>query len=354
MKPGDEERGAPGPSHGTGLTGGFRLATVDGPTPVAATSGSIRLGRLFGVPELGLLAMLLAASAAFTLINPGFASATNIESLFRTVVFTGIVVVGEALLLMVGEFDLSVGSVAGMGAIVAGLLIAQVGWPIPLAMLGGILAGGAVGLVNGVVTAKVGLPAFVTTLSMLFVARGIAYVLSGGDPVYPLPAGVGVLARTDILGIPSSIWIFLALVVIADQAMRRTTWGRIVYSTGGSVRTSRLAGIDTARVKIGAFVITGALAAFAGVMLMSRLGRADPSFGLGWELNVIAAAVVGGVRLGGGSGTILGAFLGLLFLQVIAQGLVIAGVDASLQPVVIGVVMITAVGIDLSRRRRYG
>jgi ribose transport system permease protein len=120
------------------------------------------------------------------------------------------------------------------------------------------------------------------------------------------------------------------------------------------VRTSRLAGIDTSRVKIGAFVITGALAAFAGVMLMSRLGRADPSFGLGWELNVIAAAVVGGVRLGGGSGTIAGAFLGLLFLQVISQGLVIAGVDASLQPVVIGVVMITAVGLDLSRRRRYG
>lgn len=351
VKPDDEPRGASGPTIGGN---GLRLAMADGPAVAAPASAVSRAGNVFRTPELGLLLMLLIAGTIFTLINPAFATVANVESLFRTIVFTGIVLIGQAILLIVGEFDLSVGSVAGMGAIVAGVLIAEVGMPIVAGMVLAIVAGAAVGLVNGLVTTKVGIPAFVTTLSMLFVARGIAYVLSGGDPVYPLPTEVSDLAKTVILGIPSSIWIFLVLVVVFDLTMRRSTWGRIAYSTGGNARTSRLAGIDTDRVKIVAFVLTGALSAFAGVMLMSRLGRADPSIGLGWELNVIAAAVVGGVRLGGGAGTIAGAFLGLLFLQVIQTGLVIAGVDATLQPVVSGVVLITAVGLDTLRRQRFG
>lgn len=356
---GDEPPAATGPGRGgiEGSGGRLRLATADGPADGPAgigTTGTDRLARLLGAPEVGLVAMVLAAGLVFSIINPAFASAATIESLFRTIAFTGLVVIGQAILMIVGEFDLSVGSVASLGAIVSGLLMADAGLPIPVAMVGGVVAGAVVGLVNGVVTTKVGIPAFVTTLSMLFIARGISYVLSGGDPVYPLPDGVGTLARTDILDLPSSIWIFLVLVVVFDLAMRRTTMGRIAYATGGNPRTSRLAGIDTDRVRIAAFVLTGALAALAGVVLMSNLRRADPSIGLGWELNVIAAAVVGGVRLGGGSGTILGVFLGLLFLQVIGTGLVIAGVDATLQPVVSGVVMVAAVGLDMVRRGRFG
>lgn len=354
VRPGDEDRPARGALLGGGMNGGLRLATADGPPTAAAAGRANRLVTIFGVPEVGLLVMLLAASIVFTLVNPAFGTVANLESLFRTIVFTGIVLIGQAILLIVGEFDLSVGSVAGMGAIVTGVLIAEVELPIALAMVLGVVAGGTVGLVNGVVTTKIGIPAFVTTLSMLFVARGIGYVLSGGDPVYPLPPDVRTLARTDILGLPSSIWIFLVLVLVFDLAMRRTIWGRVAYSTGGNARTSRLAGIDTDRVKIAAFVLTGALSSLAGIMLMSRLGRADPSIGLGWELNVIAAAVVGGVRLGGGAGTIAGAFLGLLFLQVIQTGLVIAGVDATLQPVVSGMVLVIAVGLDMLRRRRFG
>jgi ribose transport system permease protein len=351
----DEERDH-GPSLGLGA-GSLQLATADGAPVNTSTLIGGRASRLLnvavGVPEMGLLVLILAASVAFTLVNPGFATGTNIESLFRTIVFTGIVAVGEAILIIVGEFDLSVGSVAGMGAIIAGILMTKAGLPVPLAMVGGVLAGALVGLANGVMTMKVGIPAFVTTLSMLFIAKGIGYVLSGGDPVYPLPPDVTVLARTDLLGIPSSIWIFLSIVVVFDLALRFTTWGRIAYSTGGNPFTARLAGINTVRVKIGAFILTSALASFAGIMLVSRLERADASIGLGWELNVIAAVVVGGVTLGGGAGTIAGAFLGLLLLQVVVQGLVIAGVSASLQPVVSGIVMIAAVGFDLYRRRRF-
>jgi ribose transport system permease protein len=309
-------------------------------------------GRVSGVPELSLLILLLVAFTGFTLVNSGFASGPNIQSLFLTIAYTGIVMVGQAVLMIAGEFDLSVGSVAGMAAIIGGLLMTEMGLPVPVAIVGAIAAGGLIGLMNGVITVKVGIPAFVTTLSMLFVAKGIGYVLSGGDPVYPLPKDVGVLARTDILGIPSSIWVFLLVVLVADLAMRHTTLGRVVYATGGNPLTARLAGIRTARVKTLAFILCGSLAAFGGLLLVSRLERADASIGLGWELNVIAACVVGGVAIGGGAGTVLGAFLGLVLLQGVVQGLVIIGVDASLQPVVAGVVLIAAASFDLYRRRR--
>jgi len=327
----------------------------DGVTMNATRRGRTRdaVGRISGVPEMGLLVMVLVTFTGFSLINGGFASGPNIQSLFITIVYTGIVAVGEAILLISGEFDLSVGSVAGMGGIVAGLLMATVGLPVPVAMAGAVLAGALVGLANGLLTVKIGIPAFVTTLSMLFVAKGIGYVLSGGDPVYPLPKDVAFLARTDILGLPSSIWVFFAIVLAADLTMRHTTWGRVVYATGGNPLTTRLAGISTARVKILAFMLCGALASFGGTMLVSRLQRADASNGLGWELSVIAACVVGGVALSGGVGTIAGAFVGLVLLQGVVQGLVMIGVDSSLQPVVAGIVLVAAVGLDIYHRRRF-
>jgi ribose transport system permease protein len=308
--------------------------------------------RVTSIPEMTLLILCVIAFILFTVANKGFATGPNIESLFLTIVYTGIVAVGEAVIMIAGEFDLSVGSVAGMGAIVSGLLMTSWGLPVPAAIAGGVAAGAVVGLVNGFITVKVGIPAFVTTLSMLYIAKGIGYVMSGGDPVYPLPPDAGNLARTDILGIPSSIWVFLLVIVVADLVLRFSTWGRIVYATGGNPLTTRLAGISTTKVKILAFTLCGALASFGGIMLVSRLQRADASIGQGWELNVITACVVGGVALGGGIGTIAGVFLGLVLLQGVQQGLVIAGVDASLQPVVAGMILIGAVGFDLYRRRR--
>ena len=331
------------------------LASAGGGSVAAVSSRGTRArrvaGRVFGVPEM---VLLVVAFAGFTLLNSGFASGPNIQSLFLTIAYTGIVMVGEAVLMIAGEFDLSVGSVAGMAAIVGGMLMAsKIGLPVPVAIVGGVVAGGLVGLANGILTVRVGIPAFVTTLSMLFVAKGIGYVLSGGDPVYPLPKGVAVLAGTDILGLPSAILVFLLVVVVVDLLMRHTTFGRVVYATGGNPLTTRLAGIRTDRVKILAFTLCGSLAALGGLLLVSRMERADASDGLGWELNVIAACVVGGVALGGGAGTIAGAFLGLLLLQGVVQGLIIIGVDSSLQPVVAGMVLIAAASFDLYRRRRF-
>lgn len=353
MRVGDEERPAEGLTLEGGIAGGSHPAAAEDPA-AAPRSGVPWLAGLARAPEVLLLLMILVAGVVFALFNPGFATAGTVGSLLRSIAFTGVIVIGQAIVLIVGEIDLSVGSVAGMGAIIAGVLMTEVGLPIPAAVLLGVLCGATVGLVNGVLITKIEIPAFVVTLSMLFVAKGFSYVLSGGDPVYPLPAGVTVLAKTDILGLPSSVWIVLLLVLVFDLAMRRSTWGRTAYATGGNVRTSRLAGISPHRVKIAAFILSGALSAFAGILLVSRLARADASIGLGWELVVIAGAVVGGVRINGGAGTIAGAYLGLLFLQAIQTGLVMAGVDALLQPVVSGSVLIAAVSVDVLRRRRFG
>lgn len=305
------------------------------------------------VPEVGILLALVVAVMVFALVNPSFVAWANIESNVRTIAFIGIVGVGQAMLIVAGEFDLSVGSVAALGAVVAAILMSDHGLPIPLAVLAAIVLGSLIGLVNGVLTVKVGLPALIVTLGMLFAARGLSYVISGGTQVYPLPEGVRTLSDR-VLGLPMAIWVFVAIALVADLAMRRSGFGRRLYAVGGNREAAQLAGIRADRVKLAAFMLTGALATLAGVLVMAQLGSGDPQIGMNWELAVIAAVVVGGVSLRGGVGSIAGALLGVLFLQVVSSGLVVSGVEATLQPVAVGTVMIAALGLDQVRHRRYG
>lgn len=305
------------------------------------------------VPELGILLALVFAVGVFAAINTAFVDWTNIQSILRTIAFIGIVAIGQAMLIVSGEFDLSVGSVAALAAVVGGLLMTSGGMPIPVAIVLAIAVGLVAGAINGVLTVLVGLPALIVTLGMLFAARGLTYVVSSGDQVYPLPKGVDVLAE-HLLGLPMSVWCFAAIALLAELAMRRSGFGRRLYATGGNPEAATLAGIRPARIRIAAFVITGGLAALAGVLVMAQLHSGDPQIGTNWELAVIAAVVVGGISLRGGIGTIAGALLGVLFLQVVSSGLVIAGLEATLQPVAVGVVMIAALGLDQVRHRRYG
>jgi len=243
--------------------------------------------------------------------------------------------------------------VAGFSAVFCAWLMAHHGWSVPLALAAAVAGGAAIGMVNGLLTVRVGLPAFVVTLGMLFIARGGGYVLGGGREIYPLPDGVRRLASSP-LGLPVSVWILLAVTIVGDLVLRRSGFGRRLYATGGNATAARLSGISTARVKLAAFVLTGMLSALAGLLLMAQVNAGDPQIGAGWELSVIAAVVVGGVSLYGGIGTVAGALLGVLFLQIVSTGLVIAKVDASLQPVASGVVMIAALALDVLRRRRIG
>ena len=313
-----------------------------------------RLVRLLAVGEVGVLAALILIVAFFYVIEPAFLSDRNIRAILTVVSFVGIIAIGQAILLVCGEFDLSVGSVAGLSAVVSAKLMTAAALPVPLALLGGVLVGAGVGLVNGLVVVRLRIPAFIQTLGMLFIGQGLIQVVTNGYPVYPLPPVVGEIGFAHpFLGLGWSFVFFIVVAVAADFGLRRTVLGRNLYATGGNPEVARLVGIDTGVYKIGAFVFIGAMAAIAGMFVMADLGSGTTSIGSGWELAVIAGVVVGGVSLFGGAGTLAGGLIGILLLQVVQSGLVVIGVNANWQQIAVGTIMVLAVGLDILRRRLF-
>jgi ribose transport system permease protein len=313
-----------------------------------------RLIALIAVGELGVIAALLLLTAFFYALEPAFLSARNIRAILQVVSFVGIIAIGQTLLLINGEFDLSVGSIAGLSAVCAAKLMTAAALPVPVALLGGLAVGAGAGLVNGLVVVKLRIPAFIQTLGMLFIGQGLIQVVTNGAPGYPLPPVVSQIGQMHLVfGLGWSFVFFVAAALVADFVLRRTVLGRNMYATGGNPEVARLVGIDTDRYKIGAFVTIGALAAIAGMFVMADLASGTTSIGSGWELAVIAGVVVGGVSLFGGAGTLAGGIVGVLLLQVVASGLVVIGVSSNWQQIAVGSIMVLAVGLDIARRRYF-
>jgi ribose transport system permease protein len=327
--------------------------------PGAAAEGQprwwrARAIRMIAIGEVGVIAALLLLIAFFYLLQPAFLSERNIRAILQVVSFVGIIAIGQTMLLVCGEFDLSVGSVAGLSAVVSAKLMTSFGWPVPVALLGGLATGGAIGLVNGLVVVKLKIPAFIQTLGMLFIGQGLIQVVTNGAPIYPLPESVGAAGmQTLVFGLGWSFAFFIVAAVLADFILRRTVLGRNMYATGGNPEVARLVGINTKLYKIGAFVTIGMLAAVAGMFVMADLSSGTTSIGSGWELTVIAGVVVGGVSLFGGAGTLAGGIIGILLLQVVSSGLVVIGVSSNWQQIAVGVIMVLAVGLDIARRRYF-
>lgn len=309
------------------------------------------LRKLWAIPEAGIFVPLLVFTLVFFCLNQSFLEPNSVAAMLRAMTFVGIIAVGQTWLMIAGGIDLSVGSVAGLCAIVSSWLMKTQGWPVEAGLLAGLAVGFMAGLVNGLIVVRFGIPAFIATLGMLYVARGLNYLLCQGYPIYPIPDPLKDLGRAEPLGLSWAFVVFVLLAGIGDFALRRTVYGRMVYATGGNVEVARIAGINTAWVQIGCYMLTGAMAAVAGMLLMSQLNVGQPEIGVGWELDVIASVVIGGVSLFGGVGTVVGTFLGLLIMQVVRSGLVVTGVNTHWQTVAVGVIMVTAVGVDLLRRR---
>lgn len=338
-------------------------AGVDDPTPAPAPEPAAAdaprarrtlsmAGRLFAASEAGVIGALLLLVIIFEALNSAFLSSADIHAILAAVSFVGIIAVGQTILLVAGEFDLSVGSTAGLCAIVAAWLMTKGGLPAGVGLLGGLATGAVIGLVNGLVVVRFGIPAFIATLGMLYTAQGLTNLITNGDPIYPLPDVIGNVGQaTPIFGLGWSVVVMLALLVVGDLVLRRTTIGRNLYATGGNRDVARLVGINTGLYKVMCFVIVGALAGVAGMFVMGSLASGSPTIGTGWELVVIAGVVVGGVSLFGGVGSVLAGLIGMLLLQVVQSGLVVAGVSANWQTVAVGVIMVLAVGLDLVRRR---
>lgn len=309
------------------------------------------LRKLWAIAEAGIFVPLLVFTLVFFCLNQSFLEPNSVAAMLRAMTFVGIIAVGQTWLMIAGGIDLSVGSVAGLCAIVSSWLMKTQGWPVEAGLLAGLAVGFMAGLVNGLIVVRFGIPAFIATLGMLYVARGLNYLLCQGYPIYPIPDPLKDLGRAEPLGLSWAFVVFVLLAGIGDFALRRTVYGRMVYATGGNVEVARIAGINTAWVQIGCYMLTGAMAAVAGMLLMSQLNVGQPEIGVGWELDVIASVVIGGVSLFGGVGTVVGTFLGLLIMQVVRSGLVVTGVNTHWQTVAVGVIMVTAVGVDLLRRR---
>jgi len=309
------------------------------------------LRKLWSVPELGVLVPLVICTMLFYCISHSFLGHNSVASMLRAMAFVGIIAVGQTWLMIVGEIDLSVGSVAGLCAVASSWLMKYAAWPVEAGLAAGILLGCIAGLINGIVAVRFGIPAFIATLGMLYIARGFNYLLCKGYPIYPIPDSLKAFGRAEPLNLSWAFVIFMAAVMIGDFCLRKTVFGRMVYATGGNKEVARIAGINTDWVKLGCYMLTGALAGVGGMLLMSQLNVGQPEIGVGWELDVIAAVVIGGVSLFGGIGTVTGTFLGLMIMQVVRSGLVVTGVNTHWQTVAVGVIMILAVGVDLLRRR---
>ncbi len=309
------------------------------------------LRRILAVPEVGVFIPLVGFALIFYLINPVFLSIDNVTTMLRSMSYIGIIALGMTFLMITGAFDLSVGATAGLSAIVCSYAMAKLNFPIPAAILAGLASGALVGLANGFVVLRLGVPAFIATLGMLNIAKGITYLISKGYTIYPLPEPIGVFGAAEPLGTSWGFVIFAIIAIIGAFVLSKTTYGRKLYVVGGNPEVARLAGINPTMIQLSGFVLVGMCSALAGMLLMARIATGQPTIGLGWELNVIAGVVIGGVSLFGGSGSILGAVIGLLLMQVVTNGLVVSNVDPYWQTVAIGLIMIIAVAIDILRRR---
>jgi ribose transport system permease protein len=284
-------------------------------------------------------------------LSPYFLSLANFRALSIGMVPTGIIVIGTTLLLVSGGFDLSVGSVLALTGTVLALLVVK-GVAIPVALLGSAAVGALIGLVNGILVTRVAVNPLVATLGTLSAARGFALVLTEGFSISGLPPSFGIVGSTDVLGVPLMVIIMVALVVVADLALRHTRALRQLYFIGANETAARLSGIAVDRARTAAYIASGLFAALAGALLASRLMAGTPTAGSALELQVLAAAVIGGASLRGGEGTVLGAFLGVIFVALINNAMTMLAVSIYWQMVVTGVVLTVAVALDMLVRRR--
>ncbi|MET9241532.1 ABC transporter permease [Nonomuraea sp. NPDC003709] len=300
--------------------------------------------------ENGALAALVVLVVALSLLSPDFLSVTNLLNVGVQAAVTAILAFGQTFVIVTSGIDLSVGSVAALSAIVLAWTATVAGLPWPLATLVSLLVGVVCGLVNAVLIAYGRLPPFIATLAMLGVARGLALVISAGSPI-PMPDAVSHLGDTAGGVLPVPVIVMVAMGVIAAVILNRTYAGRAMYAIGGNEEAARLSGIKVGRQKLITYALSGGFAAVAGIVLASRLASAQPQAAAGYELDAIAAVVIGGASLSGGKGRALGTFVGALILAVLRNGLNLLSVSAFWQQVVIGVVIALAVLVDTLRRR---
>lgn len=326
-----------------------QLAAEDEAPPLPATERKVTLRqKLRGFREGGMLLAVISTAAIFTILDPGFAEFGNLANIASQISFLAILAVAMTYVLIAGEIDLSVGSMLGLLTIVFGLLMRE-GINVWAAVALTLVAGMLLGALNGSLSVMLRVPTIIVTLGMLNVYRGIAYILSNGYPVenYPKTGTFFEIGHARLLElVPYTTIILIVFAVAATVVLKKTAIGHRIYAMGSNLRAAELSGIRVNLIRIGVLSFLGFAAAVSGLLTVSQTSTANPNTGIGYELDVIAAVIIGGAKLSGGSGSVLASVLGMLLIGIIRNGLVIVGVSIYAQVVVSGLIVVIAVTID--------
>ncbi len=296
--------------------------------------------------EFILLVVLLVLGTIFSLLTDTFLTIPNMLNVLLQISIIAILGFGVTIIIISAGIDLSLGSVmalVGMGT--AAILTSSIP-SIFLAILGGLLIGGIVGFINGITVAYIHLPAFIATLAMMSIARGVALVVTNAIPIYNLPESFLFLGSGFLWGVPTPIYVMISLYFILDFILRKTKFGRYTYAIGGNEEATRLSGINIKRYKLLVYVVGGICTGVAGILFTARLGSGQPTAGVGYELDAITAAILGGTNLFGGSGNLIGTLIGAFVMGVINNGQALLNISSYVQNIVRGIIVILAVGIS--------
>jgi ribose transport system permease protein len=304
-------------------------------------------------------ASLIVLVIGFSLASPNFFQVSNIMAILQATSVNGVLAVGVTLIIITGGIDLSIGTLMTFCAVMTGVVLTWAGMPLPFGVLAAIGTGAACGFVSGGLVARMKIPPFIATLGMMLVLKGLSLIVTGTKPIYfnDTP-GFTVISQGSLIGailpafpVPNGVLVLFVVAGVAAWILGRTVLGRYTFALGSNEEAVRLSGVDTNFWKIAIYTLSGAICGIGGLLIASRLNSAQPALGLGYELEAIAAVVIGGTSLAGGRGTILGTLIGALIMSVLTNGLRVLSVAPEWQTVVTGAIIIIAVYADQMRRR---
>ena len=303
---------------------------------------------------------LIVLAVGFSLASPFFRTFENFVGILLATAVNGVLALGVTFVIITGGIDLSVGTVMTFSAVMTAVFITNMHWPLPIGIIGGVLAGTLAGFINGNVISRMKISPFIATLGMLNIARGLSLVISELHPIYfnDTPAfremAMGSVVGKIIPGfdVPNAVFIMFGAAIVANLILTRTILGRYTFALGSNEEATRLSGVNTALWKTAVYTLGGLFSGVAGVLIASRLNSAQPALGFGYELDAIAAVVIGGTSLSGGEGSILGTIIGAFIMSTLTNGLRILSVPQEWQIVVTGAIVVLAVFLDIVRRRQ--
>lgn len=303
--------------------------------------------------NIGIIAVLLILFIVLSFISPVFLTSNNLITVLQQITINVFLALGMTLVMILGGIDLSVGAIVALSGTLSVGFVVNNGMPVILAVILGILIGGLIGLLNGVIVAQFRLPPFIITLATMYIAQGIAYIYSGGQAARITDKAFTTIGTGRIFGfLPSPVIYMAILVFIFVMLLSKTKFGTYVYAIGGNREAARLSGVPSKKVEIYVYVLTGLLAGFAGIVLAARMYSGQPSVGQGYELDAIAACVLGGVSMAGGRGSISGTVFGAIVIGVVSNGLNLLGVNSFWQLLIMGLIIIIAVIIDAQKGKK--